>query len=106
MYSGESDTNKKTRALRTGYVAILTLLFLSIVSMPYVMKGSLSLRGSLLVKEEIFEGVLIVLLILVGHLVSRMYKKALDKYLKEIKRLVISKRNLQNRLNRDRGIRS
>ena len=99
IHSGKSDINKKTRLLRTGYVAILTLLFFSIVSLPYLMKGDLSLRGSLIVEEEIFEGVLIALLILVGYLVSRMYKKELDKYLQEVEQLAISKRNLQNRLN-------
>ncbi|UCG12297.1 MAG: hypothetical protein JSU72_17650 [Deltaproteobacteria bacterium] len=98
VHSGKSAF-KKIRLLRTGYVAILMLLFFSIVSLPYLMKGDLSLRGSLIVKEEIFEGILIALLILVGYLVSRTYEKELAKHLKEIEQLVISKRNLQNTLN-------
>lgn len=95
----QSDIRKKTRLLKAAYLSSLTLLLGLVVFTPYLIRSGLWLKGRIIVEEEIFEGALIALLLLVGYFASRGYKKELDKYAKELKELATKRVDLENKLN-------
>ena len=95
----QSDIRKKTKLLKAGYLSSLTLLLVFMVFTPYLVRGGLYLKGRLIFEEEIFEGVLIALLMLVGYFAATVYKKELGRYAKELKGLATKKADLENKLN-------
>lgn len=95
----QSDIGKKTRLLKAAYLSSLTLLLVLVVFTPYLVRSGFWLKGRIVVEEEIFEGALIALLLLVGYFTSQVYKKELDKYAKELKELATKKTDLENKLN-------
>lgn len=90
---------KKIRLLQAIYFAGLTLLFLLVVLTPYFIEGNFELKNRDIVREEIAEGAVIALLLIVGYLASRLHQKELDKYHKELTELTTCKYDLENRLN-------
>jgi len=95
----QSDCQKKTRPLQAVYLASLIVLFCLIVSTPYLIKGNLLLRERIVVEEEIVESALIAVLLIIGYVVSIMYKKELNKCIREIDELTTGKSNLEEKLN-------
>lgn len=95
----QKDIRKKTRLLKATYITSLTLLLMLVVFTPYLVRSGLYLKGRVIVEEEIFEGALIALLLLVGYFNSKLYKKELDKYAKELKELATKKADLEDKLN-------
>ena len=98
IHSGKSDIYRKISPLQAGYLVILALLFFLIVFTPYLIKSNFSLRESLVLEEEVIEGLLIALLLGLGFLIPTIYKKELNKYLKRMDELATSKSNLESRL--------
>ena len=94
----ERDIRKKTRLLKRFYVSSLALLFALMVLTPYLIRSGLWLKGRVIVGEEIVEGVLIALLLLVGYLTSTVYKKELHKYVQELREAATRKVDLENKL--------
>ena len=94
----QSDCQRKTRPLQVVYLASLTLLFCLIVSTPYLIKGNILLRERIVVGEEIVEGALIAMLLIIGYVFSVMYKKELNKCIREIDELTTGKSNLEAKL--------
>jgi hypothetical protein len=94
-----SDIRKKTKLLKAAYLSSLTLLLVSMVFTPYLVRSGLYLKGRVIVEEEIFEGVLIALLMLVGYFAATVYKKELGRYAKELRGLATKKADLEDKLN-------
>ncbi|MGW8209502.1 MAG: hypothetical protein ACWGO2_10880 [Syntrophobacteria bacterium] len=95
----QRDCHEKTRPLQAVYLASLALLFCLIVSTPYLIKGNVLLKERIVVGEEIVESALIAVLLIIGYAVSIMYKKELNKCLREIDELTTGKSNLEEKLN-------
>jgi len=95
----QRDIQKKIRLLQAVYLAGLTLLFFLVVLTPYFIQGNFQLKNRGIVREEIAEGAVIALLLVVGYLASILHKKESDKYHRELKELMICKYDLENRLN-------
>ena len=95
----QNDCQKKTRPLQAVYLTSLMVLFCLIVSTPYLIKGNFLLRERIVVEEEIVESALIALLLIIGYVVSIMYKRELNKCIREIDELTTGKINLEEKLN-------
>ena len=95
----QNDCQKKTRPLQAVYLTSLMVLFCLIVSTPYLIKGNFLLRERIVVEEEIVESALIALLLIIGYVVSIMYKRELNKCMREIDELTTGKINLEEKLN-------
>jgi hypothetical protein len=95
----QSDCHGKTRPLQAVYLSSVVLLFCLVVSTPYLIKGNLLLRERIVVGEEIVESALIAVLLIIGYVVSVMYKRELNKCLREIDELTTGKSNLEEKLN-------
>jgi hypothetical protein len=95
----QNDCQKKTRPLQAVYLTSLMVLFCLIVSTPYLIKGNFLLRERIVVEEEIVESALIALLLIIGYVVSIMYKRELNKCMREIDELNTGKSNLEEKLN-------
>jgi hypothetical protein len=95
----QSDCQKKTRPLQAVYLASLIVLFCLIVSTPYLIKGNVLVKERIVVGEEIVESALIALLLIIGYVVSIMYKRELNKCIREIDELTTGKINLEEKLN-------
>jgi len=95
----QRDIQKKIRLIQAIYFAGLTLLFFLVVLTPYFIQGNFQLKNRGIVREEIAEGAVIALLLIVGYLASILHKKEFDKYHRELEELVICKCDLENRLN-------
>jgi hypothetical protein len=94
----QRDIQKKIRLLQAVYLAGLTLLFFLVVLTPYFIQGNFQLKNRGIVREEIAEGAVIALLLIVGYLASVLHKKEFDKYHKELTELTTCKYDLENRL--------
>ena len=95
----QNDCQRKTRPLQAVYLTSLMVLFCLIVSTPYLIKGNFLLRERIVVEEEIVESALIALLLIIGYVVSIMYKRELNKCIREIDELTTGKINLEEKLN-------
>lgn len=94
----QRDIQKKIRLIQVIYFAGLTLLFFLVVLTPYFIQGNFQLKNRGIVREEIAEGAVIALLLIVGYLASILHKKEFDKYHRELEELVICKCDLESRL--------
>ena len=92
------DVQKKIRLVQAIYLACLTLLFLLVVLTPYFIQGNFQLKNRAIVREEIAEGAVIALLLIVGYFASVIHKKEFGKYHKELIELTTSKCDLEDRL--------
>jgi hypothetical protein len=95
----QRDVQKKIRLLQVVYLAGLTLLFFLVVLTPYFIQGNFQLKNRGIVREEIAEGAVIAVLLIVGYLASILHKKEFDKYRRELTELASCKGDLENRLN-------
>ena len=93
------DVQKKIRLLQTVYLAGLILLFFLVVLTPYFIQGNFQLKNRGIIREEIAEGAVIALLLVVGYLASIVHKKEFDKYQEKLSELTTRKFDLENRLN-------
>jgi len=66
---------------------------------PYFIQGNFQLKNRGIVREEIAEGAVIALLLIVGYLASILYKKEFDKYHKDLTELITCNYDLENSLN-------
>jgi hypothetical protein len=98
-HRSQRDIQAKVKLLRTLYLAGLSLLFFLVVLTPYFIQGNFQLKNRGIVREEIAEGAVIALLLIVGYLASRLHKKEFDKYHKELTEFATCKYDLENRLN-------
>jgi hypothetical protein len=94
----QTDMLMRVRLMRTGYLTILALLFLLVVFTPHLIKGSFKVRESFVVRQEILESLLIAGLLVLGYLISALYRKQLNTYLKRIDELTIDRCDLEDRL--------
>ena len=94
-----TDIQKKIRVIKAAYLGSLTVLFFLVVLTPYFIKGNIEIKNTTIFKEEIVEGAVIALLLVVGYVASILYKKEFDKYHKELTELIICKYDLENKLN-------
>ena len=95
----QRDVQKKIRLVQAIYLSCLTLLFFLVVLTPYFIQGNLQLKHRAIVREEIAEGAVIALLLIVGYLASVLHKKEFDKYQRELTDLTTCKYDLESRLN-------
>ena len=95
----QNDCQKKTRPLQAVYLTSLIVLFCLIVSTPYLIKGNVLVKERIVVGEEIVESALIAVLLIIGYVVSIMYKRELNKCIREIDELTTGKINLEEKLN-------
>jgi hypothetical protein len=98
-HRSQRDIQAKVKLLRTLYLAGLSLLFFLVVLTPYFIQGNFQLKNRGIVREEIAEGAVIALLLIVGYLASRLHKREFDKYHKELSELATCKYDLEDRLN-------
>ena len=94
-----TDIQMKIRLIKIAYFGSLTVLFFLVVLTPYFVKGDIEIKNTAIFREEIVEGAVITLLLVVGYIASKLYKKEFDKYRKELTELIIRKCDLENKLN-------
>jgi len=94
----QKDIQKKVRLLQAVYLACLALLFFLVVLTPYFIQGSFQLKNRVIAREEIAEGAVIALLLVVGYLASIIYKKEFDKYHNDLTELISCNSDLENSL--------
>jgi hypothetical protein len=94
-----TDIQMKIRLIKAAYFGCLTVLFFLVVLTPYFIKGNIEIKNTAILREEIVEGAVITLLLVVGYVASILYKREFDKYHKELTELIISKCDLENKLN-------
>lgn len=95
------ETNRAKRKLQLlegVYITLLVCLFSLIISTPYLITNKVSLTNNILIDEELVEGLLIALLLVISYVVSALYRKELDKYRGEITNLSVKKANVESRL--------
>jgi hypothetical protein len=94
-----TDIQVKIRAIKAAYFGCLTVLFFLVVLTPYFVQGNIKIKNTAIFKEEIVEGAVITLLMVVGYVASILFKKEFDKYQRELAQLITCKCDLENRLN-------
>ena len=94
----QRDVEKKIKLIQAVYLAGLALLFFLVVLTPYFIQGNFQLKNRGIVREEIAEGAVIALLLIVGYFASVIHKKEFGKYQKELIELTTCKCDLENRL--------
>jgi hypothetical protein len=100
-HSPNKDTNRtkmNLRFLEGIYITLLVFLFSLIISTPYLITHKVSLTNNILIDEELVEGLLIALLLVVSYVVSVLYRKELDKYRSRIAELSAKKADVESRL--------
>lgn len=80
------------------YFGILALLFIVVISIPYLIKNTQWPAKSLLVEDEIAAGLLVGFLFILGFFISTLYRKELERRSKEIDLLTTRKNVLEDRL--------
>jgi hypothetical protein len=98
-HNRHTDIQMKIRLIKAAYFGCLTVLFFLVVLTPYFIKGNIQIKNTAILREEIVEGAVITLLLVVGYVASILYKREFDKYHKELTELIISKCDLENKLN-------
>jgi len=98
LYQGTNRNKRKFRLLEGIYIAILVLLFSLIICTPYLITNKVSLTNNILIDEELVEGLLIALLLVIGYVASARYRKELDKYRGQITELSVKKADVESRL--------
>jgi hypothetical protein len=93
-----TDIQMKIRLIKVAYFGSLTVLFFLVVLTPYFVKGNIQIKNTAILREELVEGAVITLLLVVGYVASLLYKKEFDKYHKELTELIICKYNLESKL--------
>jgi len=94
-----TDIRVKIRLIKAAYFGSLAVLFLLVVLTPYFIQGNIEIKNAAFFKEEIVQGAMITLLLVIGYVASILYNKELGKYRKELTELIVCKCNLENRLN-------
>lgn len=97
-YEGKNRAKSKLKMLEGIYIILLVCLFSLIISTPYLITNKVSLTNNILIDEELVEGLLIALLLVIGSVVSRHYRKELDKYRGEITNLSVKRADAERRL--------
>ena len=95
----QRDVKKKIKLIQAVYLVGLALLFFLVVLTPHFIQGNFQLKNRAIIREEIAEGAVIALLLIVGYLASVIHKKEFDKYHRELTELTTCKYDLENRLN-------
>jgi len=97
-YEGTNRAKRKLQLLEGIYIILLVCLFSLIISTPYLISNKVSLTHNIIIDEEIVEGLLIALLLVISYVVSARYRKELDEYRSEITNLSAKKADVESRL--------
>jgi hypothetical protein len=98
LYQGMNRSKRKFRLLEGSYIVVLAILFFLIISTPYLITDKASLTNNILINEELVEGLLIALLLVISYVVSVRYRKKLVKYRGQITALSVKKADVESRL--------
>ena len=98
LYQGMSGSKRKIRLLEGIYIVVLILLFSLIVFTPYLITNKALLINNILMDEELVEGLLIALLLVISSLVSARYRKKFVEYRGQITALSVKKADVESRL--------
>ena len=98
LYQGTNQNKTKFRLLEGIYIAILVLLFSLIICTPYLITNKVSLTNNFLIAEELVEGLLIALLLVISYMVLARYRKELNKYRGQITEISVKKADVEGRL--------
>lgn len=86
------------KIIKTFYLVLLGILFLFIISTPLLITEHLHISDSIIIEEEYTESILIVLLIIFSFIIYSFYLKELVKKNQELKTLIWTKNNVENKL--------
>ncbi|MEN6320101.1 MAG: hypothetical protein ABFD82_15255 [Syntrophaceae bacterium] len=104
MENGEHDVKDmkqikgKFRLIEGIYITILVLLYALIICTPYIITKDALLQNNILIEEEIVEGFLITVLLVISFFVSVRYRRELDSYRSHIKELSVKNADVESRL--------
>jgi cell division protein FtsB len=88
----------RTTLLEGIYLMTISLLLATVVATPVFIRHHLFLSEKIIVQEDMLEAGLIVILLLIAHFLSRVYKKELEKYRQKTCQLTRDNSDLSCRL--------
>ena len=88
----------KTKFLEFSYMLTLAILLLAVVFTPVFIRHHLLFSSKYAVKEDVAETVLISILLLIAFILSKIYKKELNRYRRKTRKLSRDNCDLSSRL--------
>lgn len=81
------------------YLVILSILLLIIIFTPMIIKESISFSENFIIDEEIIEGFLVTILLVLSFLILNFYKNEIIKRKEQIKKISNDKKLIEEKLN-------